>query len=196
MTLPPSPDKLDQLLAKHFDSTLEPQRGRALAAFRRQTAAPQSAANPPAAPAPTPAGPARPIRMISRRTIWISAGISSLLAACLALVVTMQSVTPSAPATRVIGVDPADRAAPPANMTASLGGTDEHRLTFDPPGLDEIELSRDVDGGVALLNDNTPVRVIHHQTVRQTQWVDPVDNATYSVTQPIEKVGYEQIQPY
>lgn len=62
--------------------------------------------------------------------------------------------------------------------------------------MDQTELSRDLDGGTTTLQDNTPVRVVRQQTLRQTHWFDPNEKATYSVTEPVEKVGYVRIQPY
>ena len=41
-----------------------------------------------------------------------------------------------------------------------------------------------------------PVRIVQQQTLRQSQWFDPNEKATYRVTQPVETVNYQQIQPY
>lgn len=163
----PTPGERDEvagLLTAHLVATLEPQRGRALAAFRLASAAPDTSI--------TQGNP----RPISRRTLWLWAGVPSLLAACLALVVTLQFL-----------------AGPPAQPRPILPDSD---LAAAPARVDRIDLSRDVDGGVTFLDDHTPVRMIRHQTLSHIQWVDPRDNATYSVTKPVENVDYVQLQPY
>ena len=70
------------------------------------------------------------------------------------------------------------------------------RFPSIPRRLNQFETSRDINGGITVLNDDTPVRVFHRQGMRETQWVDPQDNATYSLTEPVEKVGYIKVQPY
>ena len=165
--LPPiNPDKVEQLIGEHLQRTLEPQRGRAVAAFRAQTKAGG------VAPSVIHFDEARrdSIRMLR---IW--AGAASALAACLAVVVTLQHVRQ------------------PETMRTEKPATVQEASV---PIMDQVELSRDVDDGTRMLQDDTPVQVVREQTLRQTQWFDPQEKATYSVTEPIEKVGYVRIQPY
>jgi hypothetical protein len=173
---PPPP--IDTLVSASLKATLDPQRGRAAAAFRAHLA--QTAAPP--APAPIPISAGRRTDVVPRRALWYWAGVPSLLAACLAVVVTLQFVNNAPPAT-------SERAGPSAVRPA---GT----IAFDTPHLNQYEASRDVNDGVAMLDDHTPVRVIRRQGVRHLQWEDPSDHATYSLTEPVEKVGYVRIQPY
>ena len=64
------------------------------------------------------------------------------------------------------------------------------------PVMDQVTFTRDLDGGPVLLDDQTPARMVRQQTLRKTQWFDPQEKATYSVTEPIEKVGYVPLQPF
>jgi len=102
------------------------------------------------------------------------AGAASALAACLAVVVTLQfSLKPNA----------APRIEPRATAVTA------------PPSVDQITFTRDVDGGTVVLDDATPLRVVRQQTVHKTQWFDPAENATFSVTEPVERVGYVRLRP-
>jgi hypothetical protein len=162
-------DNLETLLTQHLTATLEPQRGRAAVAFRRHLEVGSAGDDAPAS-LPLSRG------VIPRRALWYWAGVPSLVAAGLAVVVTLQT-----PGTRHT------EKSSPANA-----GT----ITFDAPALDQYELSRDINAGVAELNGD-PVRVIRHQEMRHAQWVDPSDRATYGITeQPVERVGYLKVQPY
>lgn len=166
--LPPNPpDRVEQAVSAHLQRTLDTQRGRAVAAFREKM---QSG---------TLSFDRERQRSVWKLRMW--AGAASALAACMALVLTLQAVhgpgNPAGPAR----LQPAGR----------LGALRQ----IDSPRMDQVELSRDLDGGVAQLPDETPVHVVREQTLRQTQWFDPADNATYSLTQPVEKVGYVRIQP-
>jgi hypothetical protein len=162
----PPPDKVEQLVSEHLQRTLESQRGRAVAAFRAQMKA--------GGVAPGVIG-FDEARRASVRMLRIWAGAASALAACLAIVVTMQYV-------RQPEISGSGRPATVQQASA--------------PMMDQVELSREVDGGTRMLQDDTPVQVVREQTLRQTQWFDPNEKATYSVTEPIEKVGYVRIQPY
>jgi hypothetical protein len=162
MTVLP-PDNLENLLREHLSKTLDGERGRAAAAFRKHVEAEH--------------GQAEPFNrlVIPRRALWYWAGVPSLMAACLAVVVTLQFMG---------GPKKID-----TPITPNPGN-----IAFEK--LDQYELSHDINDGVAVLDDNTPIRVIRRQTLRHTQWVDPNDKATYSVTEPVEKVGYITVQPY
>ncbi len=170
--LPPmnDPDKVDLLVSAHLQKTLDSQRGRAVAAFREhlKSAAQNADDNPLSFEAEAHR---RSMRMLR---IW--AGAASVLAACLALVVTLQFV--QHPDTSI-----ALRPNPGLNVTpASVV-------------MDQVELSREVDGGTSVLDDQTPVRIVREQQLKQMQWFDPTEKATYSVTEPVEKVGYVRLQP-
>jgi hypothetical protein len=81
-------EKFEELLSQELSSQLEPQRGKALAAFRAQTLEQQ----------PMIAGTLVPPRDISRGETWFWASVPTLAAACLAVVVTLKLFTPAAPA--------------------------------------------------------------------------------------------------
>jgi hypothetical protein len=174
-----SPDNLDTLLSEHLSSTLDGQRGRALAAFRQQQAESGRAA----------VMVRGEDRVIPRRALWYWAGVPSALAACLAVAVTLH-FTGKPPVTT-----------PKPDEGGSNAGTvvakapDEQKKPLQFEKLDQYELSREFNDGVAVINGNTPVRVIRQQTVNHMEWVDPTDKAKYSITTPVEKVGYERIQP-
>jgi hypothetical protein len=191
MNTPPSPpfpggpDKLDELLTNHLSVSLEPQRGRAAAAFRAKLAQlPQEA------PAPIPISRG----VVPKRALWYWAGVPSLVAAGLAVVVTLQMVggPRTAPVTPVGGGDPAVLTAGMGGVPKAAGGTGSTgTLVFD-----QYVTSQDLPGGVAVLDGGTPVRVVRQLQTRHTQWVDPKERAVYSLTEePIEKVGYLKIQP-
>jgi hypothetical protein len=155
-------NNLDRLLTRHLDAQLNPQRGRAAAAFRAHIAqTPRSESH-------------EPVTLKFPKMVMY--GVPSLVAASLAILFTLQFVQPPSPGTRT-----------------SLPGTEASAAI---PEVNEVTLTRNVDGGTTTLEDNTPVRIIRQQTYRQTDWVDPQDHASYSVSQPIEKVGYVRLQPY
>ncbi len=160
MTLHMPPDKLDDLLSDHLATTLDPQRGRAAAAFRAHLATRSPT---------TSASFWR--REVSRKALWYWAGVPSALAACVALALTLHFVQPGN-----------DVSSHPAGNVAQ--------------DFSRFETARDENGGMAVLGDNTPVRVIRRETLTHTQWQDPIDHATYTVTEPGEQVGYVKVQPY
>jgi hypothetical protein len=117
-------------------------------------------------------------RAATTRKIWLWAGIPSALAASFALAIGLLALRNTTDSfSRDLHVTPG----PTAAMM---------------PVMNQVEVTRNLDAGTGLLPDQTPVHLVREQTLRQTQWVDPQDRATYSVTQPIEKVGYVKIQPY
>jgi hypothetical protein len=181
---PEPADKLDELLTNHLSVTLEPQRGRALAAFRAQLGdAPQHT------PQPIPISRG----LVPRRALWYWAGVPSLVAAGLAVVVTLQTVNRPAPVPGPAAQGTGDSTAVniPAGPTASVAAPAPGTLVFD-----QYVTSQDINGGVAVLDGGTPVRVVRQLETRHTQWVDPKDRAVYSLTEePVEKVGYLKIQP-
>jgi len=186
MTLIPQqpPDEfgpVEHLISDQLVATLEPQRGKALAAFRQHVAAQKAGESEGSGPAPIPIsrgarGTGRSFgrREIPRNALWYWAGVPSLVAAGLAVVVTLQLTAPQK------RVTPTDGSAMASGKVTRME-----------------EISRDVPGEVTVLADGTPVREIHRQTTRQTQWEDARDHATYSVTeQPVDTVNYVQVQPF
>lgn len=193
-----APDALEALLTQQLKVALEPQRGKALAAFRAQVAR--------EAPLPMVKG------VIPRRALWYWAGVPSLIAASLAVVVTLQAVNRPAvvPAGGDGGVRPVaagmgggEEGASGAGLAAAatgvslMPGAGAEMLPSPTIVFNQRETLREVNGGFAVLSDNTPVQIIRRQQTRQTQWVDPREQAVYSLTEePIENVGYTRVQPY
>jgi hypothetical protein len=165
--LPPTnPDKIDQAVTAHLVRTLDRQRGRAALAFRAQIGG---------------EGRSHSFERAQEMRSWRWwAGAASALAACVALVVTLQFVGHSGTGAQFTGSRP---------EVAGMGG-------MGAPAMDQVELSRDVDGGTVVLDDQTPVHVVREQTLRQTQWFDPREQANYSITQPVERVNYVPMQAY
>jgi hypothetical protein len=170
--LPPTnPDKVDQAVTAQLARALDGQRGRSLAAFRAQLAA-------------APLDPYSFERAQAMRTLKLWAGAASALAACLALVLTLQFMANSGTNGRSM------------NVAQRGGGGNPNLMAVNAPAMDQVELSRDIDGGTAVLDDQTPVRVVREETLRQTRWFDPREKATYSMMQPVERVAYMRMQPY
>jgi hypothetical protein len=109
-------DKLEELLTNHLTVSLEPQRGRALAAFRAKVAEEE-------APAPIPISRGRE-NVVPKRALWYWAGVPSLVAAGLAVVVTLQ-VAKQPPTTPIGPSDPK-----PIQIATEGGGTE----TIPSPG--------------------------------------------------------------
>jgi hypothetical protein len=94
------------------------------------------------------------------------------------------------------GVSGGGLAAAPAGVSL-MPGPGAEMLPSPTIVFNQRETLREVNGGFAVLSDNTPVQIIRRQQTRQTQWVDPGEKAVYSLTEePIENVGYTRIQPY
>jgi hypothetical protein len=149
---------------------LDAQRGRARAAFARAIQNPEfNIPNDAVAGRITP--DTEHAREVRRLKFW--AGAASALAASLAIVIGVQTLTKPGTHTNV----------------RTNGG---HAST---PVMDHVEFSRDVDGGTVVF-DQMPLRVVRQQTVKRTQWFDPQENATYSVIEPVERVGYQRLMPY
>lgn len=164
--LPPmnDPDKVEQLVSAHLQKALDGQRGRAMAAFREQI-------NCGGVPNMPRSFEEEKRKMMRSLRIW--AGAAAAMAACLAVVVTLQR-------------SPGDTENPSVVAPQQVS----------VPIIDQVELSRNVDAGTQLLPDQTPVRVVKQQTLKQTRWFDESERATYEITEPVERVGYERIQPY
>jgi hypothetical protein len=161
MTLQNEP--FEELLADHLKTTLDGQRGKALAAFRQHVA--EDAGGTRSVPATLAWRKAE----IPRRALWWWTGIPSAAAAGLAVVVMLQS-----------GVLHRQKAGPqpqPDSMVAS-----------------SVEISQNQTGAI-VITDNKPMREVRRQVIRQTQWTDPQDKAVYTVTEPVVRVDYIQVQP-
>jgi len=152
---------------------LDLQQGKSAAAFARMLAGAEGAGHEHGDRRGGMAAPRRASE-VWRLRFW--AGTASALAACLACVVGLQLWTHAGSTTKT----PTDVGAPA--MAAA-------------PVMHQEEFRRDVDAGTIVMED-TPIRVVRQQTVKHTRWFDPQEKATYSVTEPIEKVGYEKLQPY
>jgi hypothetical protein len=114
--------------------------------------------------------------------MWFWASVPSLIAACVAVVVTLQLAGPRGRGTGILQPMAAGKS----------GGT----IVVDSPQVEQVVVTRQDRGDVVLANDK-PVQPIREQTTRQTQWFDPVDKASYRVTeQPAEKVGYQEVTPF
>ena len=161
-------EKFEELLSREMTAALDPQRGKALAAFRAHMAE--------EAQRPQIAGSLKQERakQISAREMWFWSSVPSVAAACLAVVVTLKVVGPVN--------QPTNTGAQMANVIVS-------------PEVQQVERTTRQDGGV-LVNNNVPMRVVTEQTTRETQWVDPRDHSVYKLIQPVENVNYERVQPF
>lgn len=113
-----------------------------------------------------------------RRAMMLWAGVPSAMAACVAVAIGVLALH---------------------GRGDAVGGLTQARGPVVTPQVDQMTLTRNVDGGTAVLTDegrDLPVQVIRHQELHRMQWVDPGDRAVYRVEQPVEKVDYVRIQPY
>jgi len=171
-------EKFEEMLAGRLSKELEPQRGKALAAFRAQMA------NPVAAPLVMP--------VKARRNLALWAGVPSLMAACVAVVVTLHFA--GGQAGPVKPVDPVAVATVPGVKSENVAKVaNTGNLVFDAPA-DQLVVTQNIPGGV-ILSDGTPLRVVRQQEIRQTHWIDPSDHSSMILTEPTEKVGYIQVHP-
>lgn len=174
-------EKFEELVSRQLSAELEPQRGKALAAFRAHIAAEGTG------PAPIPISRGR-----SGKSLALWAGVPSLLAACVAVVVTLQ-VT-GKPKSVVEQIKEVHTTAP-----AMLAGADATPATL-PKNTGTIVfdgfVTNDTPGKIVMGQNNVPLREVRHQEIRQRQVFDPRDNSTTIITEPVEKVGYVEVQPY
>jgi hypothetical protein len=159
-------DKLEQMLGQHLRAALDRQRGRAAAGFRARLAADGS-----------PTG--TPSRWRLRN--WLAVAVPLAAAACAVLVwYPLAHRTPVTP-------DGGGTVAVTTGAATPPGGT---------PLLDDVTLTRNVDGGTIVMEDQTPARVLLEQRVRHTQWFDPKEKAVMSVTRPEQKVKLVALEAY
>ena len=112
----------------------------------------------------------------SQKVLKLWAGAASAMAACLAVVVTSQFLM-----------------GPPSG---NHGKDNSTVANSSEAVVDQVTYTRNVDGGMVMLDDQTPARMVRQQTVKRTQWFDPREKAMYRVTEPVEKVGYVKVLPY
>jgi hypothetical protein len=160
-------DKLEQLLERHLHDALDGQRGRAKAAFQARLSTASAASSAPA--------------WRWRLRPWLTLAIPLAAAACAVLV-----------------WYPLSRVGPVAPPPGAGGGTTAVRVTAPDaaPLLDDVTLTRNLDGGTIVMEDHTPARVLLEQQLRHTQWFDPREKAVISVTQPEQKIRFVALQPY
>ncbi len=171
-------EKFEEMISRQLTAELEPQRGKALATFRAHLAAEA------AAPAPIPIAQGR-----SRRTLALWAGVPSLMAACIAVVVTLHFAAPGGSVKNL--PKPVNLSPPGGGVGVVVVPTPKPTSTIVFDGI----VTHDTPGNI-IMNNNMPLREVHHQEIRQTQWLDPTDHSTMTITEPVEKVGYVQVQPY
>jgi len=165
-------EKFEELLTQELSSAIEPQRGKALAAFRAHLAEESQR--------PVIAGSLKDqSREISRKEFWFWSCVPSLAAACLAVVVTLKMTHTSVPV------------AAPANPRTNAA--DGSLVVFTPRVEQTNEVTRREEG--VLVDGQGPQRVIREEKNRTTEWQDK--NAIYRLSQPQgEAVKYEQIVPF
>lgn len=166
-------EKFEELLTAQLKATLDPERGKALAAFRGFVAAQEAGGNSGensngpvglASGAQADRSPYRPsfkksrfARQISRREAWFWTAGPSLIAASLGIVLTLQA----------------------------LGRM--HATTLDAPSGSQVAGTNPS----AITNPgNTQI------TTFQQEWTDPQDGAHYRVTEPVENVQYQELKPF
>jgi hypothetical protein len=155
-------EKFEELLSEELARQLEPQRGRAGAAFRAQRAAERVAGG-----SKSKASWAR--REVTGRGMWLWMGVPSLLAACLAVVVTPQFV------------------GGPGNGGLNTNGSGVGAGNSGTVAA-QVEVTRDKPGAV-IVEGGQPMQEMHQQAIRTVEWMDPAEHARYRITeQPTERV--------
>lgn len=166
--MPATPDdKLEHLLGRHLRAALDGQHGRAGAAFQARRNA----------------QPAIPSATASRWRLrpWLTLAVPLAAAACAVLV--------WYPLTHIGPVTPPSGGG--GGTVAVAGAAPEVA-----PLLDDVTLTRNLDGGTIVMEDHTPARVLLEQQLHHTQWFDPKEQAVISVTLPEQKIQFVALQPY
>jgi hypothetical protein len=152
-------DQLDQMLSEHLHRRLDPQLGRASAAFEGSASA--SASSP-----------------SSRRWLIPSvAGAGGLIAAAVMIALPLLR---DRPITRN-GAPPKIVAVPTSPIPSTTTPQDE--LNFE-----RLVLWRAVDEGASVVDSTVPVRKVRYEAVEQIEWEDPVDQATIQLSVPVAQV--------
>jgi hypothetical protein len=164
--------QVEVMVAEHLNAKLGSQVGRAAAAFQAQLQISHKEIH------------ARELKR-TRRTLYYFA-IPAALAACIAVAATLMTggKTPEI----ANNSKPAPKENPQTDVAKS-------------PSVDSRTYYRDIDAGVHMVSksdsgESMPVRQIRRQTVNETQWYDPAQHATMSITLPREEVVYVQIVPF
>jgi hypothetical protein len=188
-------EKFEEMVSRQLTAELEPQRGKALAAFRAHMLAEQAAR--PGGPAPIPIAQGR-----SRRTLALWAGVPSVLAACVAVAVTLHLVDGG----RNVPVNPdrgvaSSQAAPggTGSEVASAGGSGAAEVVKTaslPPNTGTIVfdsiVTGNVPGNIVITNDHTPAREVNY--FEQRPMVGPNGHSATMSTEPPQ--GFLPVRPF
>jgi hypothetical protein len=190
-------EKFEELLSAELARQLEPQRGKAAAAFATQIAAETAQREAAERAAREVAGGSKSQEnwargQVSKRALWVWMSVPSLLAACLAVVVTFQFVGgPSNPDLAGNGTGPTG-----TNTGSAITGMRATEGVGTGTVASQVDVVHNQPGAI-IIQDNQPMREIHQQQIRKVQWQDPDDHATYSITEePTETVIPVPAQPY
>ncbi len=200
-------EKFEELLAQQLTRELEPQRGRAAAAFAAQVAA-EAAQRAEEERAARVAGGSRnkeswARREVSGRSLLVWTGAPALIAAALAVVVTLHFVgAGSRPAgqntidTRIVNnVLPA----PPmrggademANGNSGSATIVRDAVIYGGGGgtvVSDVTLMQSYPG-VVVIKESLPVRAVVPQAIGGMQWGDPADHEAYKLPEPPQEEG-------
>jgi hypothetical protein len=160
-------EQLDQMLSEHFRQRLEPQCGRAVAAFEAAAAA--------------TATETRSSLMRFRRFATVALGAGGLIAAAVLVAWPLLRHRPGTHGTPKIVAMPIS----PIRTTTTAAAKDE-------PNVERLLLWRAVDEGASVVADSVPVRKLRYEAVEQVEWEDPVDQATIQLSVPVAEVVFVQ----
>jgi hypothetical protein len=193
-------EKFEELLSAELARQLEPQRGKAAAAFAAQIAAEAAERQAAERAAREVVGGSRNQANwargeVGKRAMWMWMGLPSLIAACLAVVITLQFA--GGPSNQMTNNDIAGTGSTPSNTGSTFAGMQPTAgVGTGVMASQRDEIIRNQPGGIIIQN-NQPMREIHQQQIRKYQWQDPNDHATYSITEePTETVIPVPAQPY
>jgi hypothetical protein len=163
-------EKFEELLTTELTSSLDPQRGKAIAAFRTHLA--MEAEN------PALAGSLKnQPKEISRKEMWFWSSVPSIAAACLAVVVMLKLANSGNPS------------------TGSAGAGQVAKQIYLTPSVEQARVITQQEKGAIVVNAGVPQRRINEKTETTTQWQD--DQAIYRLSQPEgTSVRYEQVKPF
>ena len=151
-------EQCDQMLSEHFRQRLDPQCGRALAAFEATGGT---------------SGEMRASAPRARRLMPFAVGIGGLIAAAVLIAWPLLHDRPDGRGgPKIVSVT-----TPPARATAS-----------DELNVERLVLWRAVDEGAGVVADTVPVRKLRYEAVEQIEWEDPVNQATIQVSVPVAEV--------
>jgi hypothetical protein len=190
-------EKFEELLSAELARQLEPQRGKAATAFVAHLAAEAAERQAAERAAEEVAGGSKSQvhwarGEVSKRAMWVWMSVPSLIAACLAVVVTLHFVGGTL-----------DQGSTTNIVQNGVTGNGGNSALFGPRAVEGVgtgsmasqtEITQ--PGGVVIQN-NQPMREIHQQQVIEKEWQDPDNHARYHVTeQSPEKVTPVPTSPY